>query len=304
MTDFDANGDGSFTGATIASNDLAGNQAYTNVIVNDTAAWMTGKNVEQLDSTIGAVPNISFITLAAMVNGLAKAVYATVLTDLGQSNFSNALADPERTIHLATQAAELLTPGKPDWPNFSALVSLSEGPLPSGSPPLDHSAAFFAWFNTSLPAATPSTISAQYLCQVPVRKPWGSLLVSVLVADLVFLQVFWKVLNWAVVSGLERRHPDARYCLGCGGGGGGGGGEEKKLRQQDGDYEMLLQHTKAAPSQAAGTKNESDESDAFSPGPKLMMRAVAEVSEDDESHSVRLRSIPRKAVGSAISHEP
>ena len=38
---------------------------------------------------------------------------------------------------------------------------------------------------------------------------------SILVADLVFLQVLWKVFNWVVTSTLERRHPGAKYCQGC-----------------------------------------------------------------------------------------
>jgi hypothetical protein len=43
----------------------------------------------------------------------------------------------------------------------------------------------------------------------------GSLIISILVADLVFLQVLWKVFNWAVTLTLERRHPAAKYCQGC-----------------------------------------------------------------------------------------
>lgn len=57
-------------------------------------------------------------------------------------------------------------------------------------------------------------MSAQYLCQVSVHKLWGALLVSVLVADLVFLQVLWKVLNWVFTMMVKHRQEDANYCVG------------------------------------------------------------------------------------------
>jgi hypothetical protein len=79
-----------------------------------------------------------------------------------------------------------------------------------------------------LPAVSPSQIVLQYLCQVPHLKSTGSLIISILVADLVFLQVLWKVFNWAVTLTLERRDLKANYCLGC----------EKRL--QAGDCETAV----------------------------------------------------------------
>ena len=66
-----------------------------------------------------------------------------------------------------------------------------------------------------MPLVTPSTIAAQYLCQVPQLKSATSLIISILVADLVFLQALWKIFNLAVSFWLERKQPEAKYCLGC-----------------------------------------------------------------------------------------
>lgn len=57
-----------------------------------------------------------------------------------------------------------------------------------------------------------SVIYAQYFCQDPHLKPRGSLFIAILVADLVFLQTLWKILNWATISWLERSDPHANFC--------------------------------------------------------------------------------------------
>ena len=83
-----------------------------------------------------------------------------------------------------------------------------------------------------MPVVLPAVIATQYYCQVPQLKSTGSLLVAVLVADLVFLQVLWKVLNLAVTFSMKRRRRDANYCDGC----------AKRLPlppAKEGDYELV-----------------------------------------------------------------
>lgn len=61
-----------------------------------------------------------------------------------------------------------------------------------------------------------ATVYKKYACSVARRKSWGKIFVLVLVADLVFLQASWKVLN--LVAGLlvERQAPTtAMACKGC-----------------------------------------------------------------------------------------
>jgi hypothetical protein len=41
------------------------------------------------------------------------------------------------------------------------------------------------------------------------------MLVSVIVADLVFLQALWLIVTFLTTFFLERRHPQANYCDGC-----------------------------------------------------------------------------------------
>ncbi len=189
------------------------------------------KTVDWMNQTV--VPDTDGINITAadagqwinVINGYAKAIYCTVLSDLGQAGQYNMLASPESGQAFVTQVLDLEKTLYPPedipsdnaelWGAFATGLG-DEEVSPPGSPPLDNSTAFFNWFyGAGAPRQSPSTISAEYLCQVPVRKPWGSLLVSVLVADLVFLQVLWKVLNWAVTLLVERGNEDAKYCLGC-----------------------------------------------------------------------------------------
>lgn len=62
---------------------------------------------------------------------------------------------------------------------------------------------------------TPSTIYAEYLCQVPQRKPMGPLIVAIVVADLVFLQALWNILTWITTAWTERNYREAKFCEGC-----------------------------------------------------------------------------------------
>jgi hypothetical protein len=62
---------------------------------------------------------------------------------------------------------------------------------------------------------TDSYFFTEYLCQTPTRKSAGSLVLSVLVANLVFLNAAWVLLNWFAVKKLEGTRPTAHYCDGC-----------------------------------------------------------------------------------------
>jgi hypothetical protein len=64
-------------------------------------------------------------------------------------------------------------------------------------------------------AAQPSFVSVTYLCQVPQLKSRSSLVFSVLIADIVFLQVLWKVFILVVDFFMYRRYSDMGSCQGC-----------------------------------------------------------------------------------------
>ncbi|KAI0379376.1 hypothetical protein F5Y04DRAFT_128158 [Hypomontagnella monticulosa] len=61
----------------------------------------------------------------------------------------------------------------------------------------------------------PSTLTANYLCQVPQLKSAGNLFLSVLVADLVILQVIWKVFTLIVDRFCVKNPEEALYCATC-----------------------------------------------------------------------------------------
>lgn len=61
---------------------------------------------------------------------------------------------------------------------------------------------------------TPSVISTNYLCSVPQMKSFGNLFVSILLADLVFLNAIWFIFC-LVVDRFFIRSPSANHCEGC-----------------------------------------------------------------------------------------
>lgn len=61
----------------------------------------------------------------------------------------------------------------------------------------------------------PSVLSTTYICQVPRLKSTGTLIVSVLVADLVLLQTIWKVFVLVVDHFLASKKEELTYCERC-----------------------------------------------------------------------------------------
>lgn len=151
-----------------------------------------------------SMPNISSNSFKmdfwSSVDTFAKSFYSTVLTDLGQtSSHPNILTDAILLEHFTT--------------NFSSIIStqMSRGssvPEPAQEP-----------FNTLNATETlginPSVLAATYLCAVPRKKPTGTLIVSVLAADLVFLHSLFKVLNLVVRWWVKRKDRQAHVCEGC-----------------------------------------------------------------------------------------
>lgn len=139
-------------------------------------------------------------------DAFTKVAYSAILTDLGQvqsdiniasdpillqrysGRFKESFWQPNDTTRLITNAR----PG-PATDDFESLKA-STGPL----------------------GTTPAVISTQYLCTVPRRKSGGNLFVSILVADIVFLQVVWKLYTMIVGWTALKRVPEAEFCEGCG----------------------------------------------------------------------------------------
>jgi hypothetical protein len=132
-------------------------------------------------------------------SALAKALYSSILIDLGQSYspLSNILLNATT---LATYSENFTT-----TLNYEAAYNAPPGPANNSYAILGH---------TTGPLGTaPAVIVTQYLCQVPVRKAFGSLFLAVLVADLVFIQAAWTILNLVTTQVLLKRNPEGKFCL-------------------------------------------------------------------------------------------
>lgn len=170
-----------------------------------------------VDNSSGAVlPGISWINndntpanyldrwpqIFPQADQYAKIFYSSILADLGNSSpdTDNVLTDP---ILLQNWTSGFTAPSTnindPSWDYM--------GP------------AFFSYDLDPEPRAplniTPSTIYAEYFCQVPQRKPAGSLIVAIVIADLVILQTLWKLLNWVTTTWVEESNSQSKFCEGC-----------------------------------------------------------------------------------------
>lgn len=124
--------------------------------------------------------------MVPQVDVFAKSFYSAVLTDLGQ-NKTNLLLHHDSLKYLQDQATMNVT-STTAGVNTTALQDLK---------------------------AVSATLFMQYQCSVPVLKGVGSVIISVLLADLVFLQALWLLLNFGSVWWLTRKTKSANYCSGC-----------------------------------------------------------------------------------------
>lgn len=130
-------------------------------------------------------------------DAFAKVFYSVMLADLGQQNTTtNLLADPA-ALALFSNNITTMKSGSVESPWLKAGPAREPYQRDDGS-------------NLSI---TPSVFFTEYLCQVPTLRSAGSLVVAVLVADLVFLNAAWVLLNWFAGKGLEGSA--AQQCEGC-----------------------------------------------------------------------------------------
>ena len=135
-----------------------------------------------------AAPNIWLAS-----DSLAKSFYSTILTDLGQTTTVPNILLNATTLQYFTQnftSMQNNTPNAQPGPARDSYEALKDqtGPL-----------------NTST-----AVISTRYLCQVPRRKSTGTLFVSILVADLVFMQALWKIFNFCTVAWMAHKDPKGK----------------------------------------------------------------------------------------------
>lgn len=170
------------------------------------STWPGSYGYSNVKGVEGGIPLLTASMLSARnfypnvwksAEALAKSAYSTILIDLGQTNAtSNILTDP-----VALQRyTEVLT---------KKYVDFNADPGPATN---DYDALKST---TGQLGTTPSVISTEYICQVPQRKSTTNLLVSIIVADLVFVQTVWLLFKLAVDFFYLRKDPTSQYCQGC-----------------------------------------------------------------------------------------
>ena len=137
---------------------------------------------------------------------LAKSIYSAVMTDLGQTRLppsNNIVANADTLQKFSERFPSLNSVGYVvGLPYLSILVpngTFDDLRASVDSGPLD---------------ITPSVISTNYLCSVPLMKSTGSVFVTILLADLVFLNAAWYI-YCVIVGWFFVRSPTANYCEGC-----------------------------------------------------------------------------------------
>ena len=148
--------------------------------------------------------------LPQQIDGFAKSLYSTVMLDLGQTNGSNILTDPDALrYYLAAPFDANSSSDGVDSYNISFI----------GQPPVLASAAYntlsITGNRTGHLGQKTATIYLEYVCQVPRMKGAGSLVVSVLVNDLVFLQTLWMIYCWVVGCWMTKKDSNTMVCEGC-----------------------------------------------------------------------------------------
>ena len=126
-------------------------------------------------------------------DSLAKSFYSTIMTDLGQTTATPNILLDENALQYFTQNFTTMQ---------SNLVNAVPGPAHDSYDALKHQTGPL---NTSV-----AVISTKYLCQVPRRKSTGTLFVSILVADLVFMQALWQIYRFLTVIWLVHKDPKGK----------------------------------------------------------------------------------------------
>lgn len=175
-------------------NDISDGDYFTwnshTIMEKDHQIYNSERTVTNWTNSPDIWPNMS-----AQADAFAKSFYSFILADLGQN-----ISTLSTNASVLQQYTEAFTPNHnygslwPDYANTSYQNRISQGMSPD---------LFIR----------PSTFYTQYICQVPRLKSIGTLIASVILADLVFLSAAWTILNWVAARFFLK--PDAMYCNGC-----------------------------------------------------------------------------------------
>ncbi|KAF2970730.1 hypothetical protein GQX73_g2755 [Xylaria multiplex] len=143
-------------------------------------------------------------TIWPAINILGKAMWFTVMTDLGQKNITvpNMLADANLLANLTSNVTN----------EANAWLVLQNSTTYGSTIKLDTSLAYKSFDPSATPApalgVNTTYFSANYICQTPMLKPLGTRFVAILSSSLVLLHtiwnIFWFVFNLIIQGRLQQ----------------------------------------------------------------------------------------------------
>lgn len=200
-------------------------------------------NTTQNEGTYGRhLPKIT-----TTIDSFAKSIYSLLLSDFGVNDRTNALTTREGVQWLGDQVdVDLATLSNNSYTGYPGDV---QNAFDESGPAYQIN---YAYENVTehlgrppnLDDIKPSTIYTEYLCSVPQRKRGGALFFAVLLADLVFLQTVWQLLNTVATEWVQRRHDDANCCDGCARASVHKG--EGRARSNDSRYQLLQDDSRSS----------------------------------------------------------
>ncbi|POS74073.1 hypothetical protein DHEL01_v207532 [Diaporthe helianthi] len=127
-------------------------------------------------------------SIARLLDAFAKSYYSVVIWDLNFNRSTNAFASRAAMDYLVNTIADA-----------TGNDTMTTSPILGSSDLVGNHARF----------------EMQYICSVPQKKDLGSLIISVVVANIVLLCVFWNIFNWVALRYLRARDPTWDMCRGC-----------------------------------------------------------------------------------------
>ncbi|KAK8127035.1 uncharacterized protein PG998_002794 [Apiospora kogelbergensis] len=185
--------------------------------------WQEEMNLSLHDLYNNPKYNISLALTEASY--FAKVMHSFLVVDLGSPDVPNMLLKEEdlryflsgKESNINRQPGGVLSRYSRWHKDFAFLTSLQPPPTNTSKELVPLNETWDAFKSDLGPLGTDSaTIYKQYTCSILRKKSWGKIVLLVLVADLVFLQAAWKLLNLAAGFLVEQQAPaTAMVCAGC-----------------------------------------------------------------------------------------
>lgn len=144
----------------------------------------------------------------------AEVFTSAMWTDLGQPERPNIFSDPDRLEQYAQNISTIVSRLEDQGPISDADRAKQAADIQRIFPNNSTVQDLVESSSTRL-AIEPAEFATNYLCQVPVRKPWGNLVISILVADLVFLRALWTIVNFIAMYFAKQQSPTGNSCETC-----------------------------------------------------------------------------------------